>query len=76
MSFKEKAAKAISGKDLKESAYKIENSKAAAKIYGVIGKIPVLKKVHNLSLKKAKDHFYFRISCGHSRLGDGSQRIF
>lgn len=32
----------------------MENSKAGRKVYGVIGKIPALKNVHNLSLKKRR----------------------
>ncbi len=54
MSLKEKVAKAISIKNLKEPVLKIENSKAGRKVYGAIGKIPVIKKVHNLSLKKRR----------------------
>ncbi len=54
MSFKEKVKKAISIKTLKELALKIENSRAAAKAGNLIGKIPVIKKVNGLSLKKRR----------------------
>lgn len=54
MSLKEKAAGVISGDSLKNLLFKIENSKAGRKVYGLIGKIPVLKNVHNLSLKKRR----------------------
>jgi len=32
----------------------LENSRASAKVYGVAGKIPVIKKVQNLSLGKRR----------------------
>ena len=51
---KEKLAKAFSIKKIKEIALKIEQSKVAGKVYGLIGKIPIIKKVHNLSLKKRR----------------------
>jgi len=51
LSFKEKVKKAIS---IKELALKIENSKAAAKAGKVIDKIPVVKRVTGLSLKKRR----------------------
>lgn len=54
MSLKEKLAKAISISNAKKIALGIEQSKAAGKVYGLIGKIPVMKKVHNLSLKKRR----------------------
>jgi HlyD family secretion protein len=54
LSWKEKWTKAIIIKNLKETALKTENSKAAFKAYGVIGKIPLIKKVNNLSLKKRR----------------------
>lgn len=54
MSWKEKTARAVSIKNLKTLALKTENSKAAAKVYRLIGKIPVIKKVQNLSLKKRR----------------------
>lgn len=54
MSWKEKMIKAISIKNIKEIALKIEQSKAAGKAYKVIGKIPVIKKIHSLSLKKRR----------------------
>jgi multidrug efflux pump subunit AcrA (membrane-fusion protein) len=54
LSWKEKGAKTISIKNLKTPALKIESSKAALKVYGLIGKIPVMKKVQHLSLKKRR----------------------
>jgi HlyD family secretion protein len=54
LSLKEKVPNAISIENLKRLALKFENSRAAARIYGSIGKIPVLKKVQNLSLKKRR----------------------
>jgi HlyD family secretion protein len=41
-------------KHIKEGALKIENSRAAAGAYGAIGKIPFLRKVTRLSLKKRR----------------------
>ncbi|HVI41737.1 MAG TPA: HlyD family efflux transporter periplasmic adaptor subunit, partial [Anaerovoracaceae bacterium] len=54
MSFKGKVAKAVSIENLKKQALKIEGSKAAVKAGKIIGKIPVIKKVNNLSLKKRR----------------------
>jgi HlyD family secretion protein len=54
LSWKEKGAKSASIKNLKTLALKIENSKAATKIYRLVGKIPVIRKVQNLSLKKRR----------------------
>lgn len=47
-------AKAISKQKVKRIALGIEQSKAAGKVYGIIGKIPVIKKVHKLSLKNRR----------------------
>lgn len=54
MSLKEKVSYVISIKKLKRLALKLENSRVAAKAYGVIGKIPIVKKVQNLSLGKRR----------------------
>ncbi|MDD3169571.1 MAG: HlyD family efflux transporter periplasmic adaptor subunit, partial [Eubacteriales bacterium] len=54
MSLKEKVKKAISAKNLTVLALKIENSKAAVKAGKVIDKIPVIKKINTLSLKKRR----------------------
>lgn len=39
---------------IKNLVIKIENSKIAARVYAMLGKTPVIKKVHNLSLKKRR----------------------
>jgi len=54
LNIKEKVKKAAVIKNLKELALKIENSRAATKAGKVIGKIPVIKKVNGLSLKKRR----------------------
>lgn len=54
MSVKDKVKNTISIGNLKEQALKIEKSKAAAKAGKLIDKIPVVKKVTGLSLKKRR----------------------
>lgn len=57
MSLKEKINLQIIKYKSKELALKIERSGAAAKAGKIIGKIPVIKKVNNLSLKKRRITF-------------------
>ncbi|MEL7655544.1 MAG: HlyD family efflux transporter periplasmic adaptor subunit [Bacillota bacterium] len=54
MKLKEKAGKIISKDSLTRLAVKIENSKAAAFAGNIIGRIPGLKKLNQLSLKKKR----------------------
>lgn len=54
LSVKEKFKIAVSVKNLKKLALKIENSKVAAKTGKVIDKIPIVKKVNTFSLKKRR----------------------
>ena len=54
MKFKEKVGKVISKVSLIKLAIKIENSKAAAIVGNTISRVPVLKKLNQLSLKKKR----------------------
>ncbi len=54
MSLKEKVSKGVSIENLKRLALKLENSRMSVKVYGVVGKIPVIKRVKNLSLGKRR----------------------
>jgi HlyD family secretion protein len=54
LSLKGKLSKAVSISNVKKIALGIEQSKAAGKVYGLIGKIPLIKKVHHISLKKRR----------------------
>lgn len=54
MSLKEKMASVFSIKRIGKIALGFEQSKAAGAVYGLLGKIPVIKKVHHLSLKRRR----------------------
>lgn len=47
----------ISIETIKGMAFRLENSKAAVKLEAIIGKIPILKKLNNLSIKKKRAVF-------------------
>ena len=54
MKLKEKIGKVFSAANVTKVAVKIENSKGAAILGGIIGKIPGLKKLNQISLKKKR----------------------